>query len=64
MTNYEKIKTMSVEEMAEYLSCLKLGCDTICVAAELWGIKNHTEESCCSSCVQAIKAWLESEVER
>ena len=44
MTNYEKIKAMSIEEMAEYLQFLRLECDTVCVAQDAF-YKNHNYES-------------------
>ena len=56
MTNYERIKNMSVEEMAKAINnetntcklCVRSEC-TFCINAE-------------HSCVHYIKQWLESEV--
>lgn len=54
MTNYEKIKQMSVEEMAECLGT-KTACD-FCVTLD--------EDDCVNNkCIDNIKDWLESEVE-
>lgn len=56
MTNYEKIKQMSIDEMVEYL--LKITAD-LCEACPL--------ERLCSnelnSCNLTVKYWLESEAD-
>ena len=65
MTNYEKIKGMSVEEMAEYMSDRTPECEeAICAAKDVWETNGHTELCHYSrdTCVQAVKEWLESEV--
>ena len=66
MTNYEKIKAMCVEEMAEYFSEFTPECEvSICAAKDVWETNGHAE-SCYSSsdtCAQAVKEWLESEAE-
>ena len=53
-TNYDRIKSMSVEEMAEYLS-------------DHWSCVDCAFEKDCDdnyiSCHKNIKQWLESEVE-
>lgn len=54
MTNYEKIKQMSVEEMAEWLKDALKECD-VCV----YGKQNI----CPETCVYGVKQWLEREVE-
>ena len=46
MTNFEKIKQMSVEEMAEIITCPYLG----------------ERVDCCDDCIECNKKWLESEV--
>ena len=58
MTNYEKIKAMSVEEMAELLRCFCLN-SVCCDDCPLDGI-------CPSACCEfkhTWKNWLESEVD-
>ena len=54
MTNYDRIKSMSVEEMAEYLS-------------DHWSCVDCAFEKDCDdnyiSCHKNIKQWLEQEVE-
>lgn len=62
MNNYERIKNMSVEEMAEMLS-------------EIWDCNECTEherlsdnpllknENCDNKCFEHCKEWLESEAE-
>ena len=49
MTNYERIKNMSVEEMAEFLNEASNCClvPTDCIT---------------ESCTECLKQWLESEV--
>ncbi|MBR5216226.1 MAG: hypothetical protein IKV80_08410 [Bacteroidales bacterium] len=60
MTNYERIKEMTVEEMAEAIETLqdlRIEC-FMCLANDIYGklCDNFT------TCVDGIKAWLESEV--
>lgn len=55
MTNYEKIKTMTIDEFMDFvMSC---GCQTC--------IFEHGDLKCADSrlCSEGIKKWLESEVE-
>ena len=68
LTNYEKIKSMSVDEMAEFLEdednlatqyCNK----KCCVYFEDNGDCKAYKAVKRNSCVQAVKQWLESEVE-
>ena len=54
MNNFEKIKAMDIDEMAEYLAYME--CDTCCV----YGDKTDCLEG--SDCFTGIKQWLESEV--
>ena len=54
MTNYEKIKNMSVEEMAEWLQGGINECN--CCSYRL-------SFGCPDTCIYGIKQWLESEVE-
>ena len=56
MTNYEKIKAMSVEEMAEF-------CDS-CSCKRCIYYKEHELNFCDEyECIDGITQWLESEVE-
>lgn len=66
MTNFEKIKNMSVEEMAEWLD--EMLSDNRCYPC----VKKHIDkcgyfekdfDSRCRLCVRNRKLWLESEVE-
>ena len=52
MTNYEKIKNLSVEEMARFMDIHNIYPCRHCI-----GCENS------SSCEQGIKKWLESEAE-
>ena len=61
MTNYEKIKSMDVKEMANFLGNAKFNCEYVCDAQDIW-YKQHGEQPCCEHCKQAIAEWLESEV--
>ena len=53
MTNYERIKNMSVEEMAKILASA-----TLCVNFGCKGLRCG-----CKECQELHKQWLESEVE-
>lgn len=55
MTNYEKIKAMSVEEMAEQINEITTDCDS-CPAMEYCVVDHKT-------CEETIQEWLEQEVE-
>lgn len=50
MNNFEKIKAMTIEEMAKYLK--KIECDNECMNP--WD---------CDECLDNYKQWLESESE-
>ena len=56
MNNYEKIKQMTVEEMAKWLDCISEECSDMCVASY--------DLSICNSqfCINNIKQWLLQEV--
>lgn len=61
LTNYERIRNMSLEEMAEMMD--KFDCsggvlDKICTAVN--PEQNCDTENC--NCINCIKQWLESEV--
>ena len=55
MNNYERIKAMSIEEMAEFID--ELGC-TLCEKCK------YEDNNCIpyEECVNGLKLWLESEV--
>lgn len=58
MNNYEKIKNMSIDEMAEFLR--NQGCDNSCVYyAEYDRIYENLE--CNGKCTDGIKQWLQEE---
>lgn len=66
MTNYEKIKNMSVDEMAEWLD--EIFSDNRCYPCEKKDINKcgyfeKDFDSRCQLCVRNRKLWLESEVE-
>lgn len=57
MTNYERIKSMSIDEMAEFL-CDNFKCN-ICPAFD----GNYCPNSNLKICSKAMKKYLESEAE-
>ena len=60
MTNFERIKNMSVEEMVEFLdAAVDCSCVTICNDFDKCRINNAIEPICKNH----YKKWLESEVE-
>ena len=61
LTNYEKIMSMSIDEMAELINCIDAEgiVDKICRAVN---IKNDCDSTDTNVCVKFIKQWLESEV--
>ena len=63
MTNYEKIKAMSIDEMAELFDKLNVDCITNfnCPAGEICEKLSRAENI--NSCVKPFKQWLESECE-
>lgn len=58
MTNYEKIKAMSLEDMADFFNI------AITPQSDLWD-EFCTEHWTCDgkSCLKCVKEWLESEAE-
>ena len=54
ITNYERIKNMSIDEMAEYLSN-RAGC--------CYCVYEFTECNSAVGCIQGITQWLSQEVE-
>lgn len=62
MTNYERIKNMSVDEMAVCFSKFSQ-CDN-CLAEDFCNkINNRDDDSVMMSCEQRLKEWIESESE-
>lgn len=59
MTNYEKIKNMSVEEMAKMLLFKKFSCVPFCEECNNCNQYNFK----LPHCEEGIKQWLNSEVE-
>lgn len=67
MTNYERIKNMSVEEMAIaifnlYFTINGLNCEKCC-AYTTDEECNKTDNDGKGTCIDGIKKWLESEVQ-
>lgn len=70
MTNYERIKNMSVEEMAEWLEDVLSGSISsnlcyLCAKKDIGecGYFEKDSESRVTMCVRNRKLWLQSEVE-
>lgn len=64
-TNYDRIRNMSVEEMAKALNKRSIGnvdCEKFCAYTKD-GRCNKFKNDGKGSCVDGIKLWLESEVE-
>ena len=59
MTNYDRIKSMSVDEMGELLAQRNLSCMPFCKECE--NCNQNTFKY--PLCIKGIKEWLESEVE-
>lgn len=60
MTNFEKIKTMSIDEMVEFLEAVgDSPCTTICNNFDKCRLNNSIERICKNH----FKEWLESEVD-
>ncbi len=53
-TNYERIKNMTVEEMAEFFSSSKPKCCGFCMGVYMGCLRE-------SDCKSAIKSWLKSD---
>lgn len=60
MTNYERIKNMSVEEMAEAFE--KTGRNKIQIACKIC-CNNNCKVGNKRKCIAKIKQWLESEIQ-
>ena len=59
MTNFEKIKSMSIEEMALLLMKVNCAYDIPC----MWGISDCKYPHINNNCSICFKEWLESEVD-
>lgn len=67
MTNFEKIKNMSVEEMAEFIGGDDVEDTLLNAACSSEYCKHFRDDGLClaegdNTCVPAVKKWLESEV--
>lgn len=60
-TNYERIKNMSIDEMAAY-HARNISCDR-CEARPMCKAKHTDKDFMKLNCVDRFKLWLESEVE-
>ena len=60
MTNYDRIKQMSIEEMAKYAMCILAHA---CTADRPKKCKKNLWKDGLSPCEQCVKQWLEMEVE-
>lgn len=61
MNNFEKIKAMNIDEMAEFLS-RHVSCNFCLVNCPHVKVTNIREWANLPSCKQYFKQWLESEV--
>lgn len=67
MTNYERIKSMNVEEMAQILADISMdgGYEVPCSVCA--GERTTPDNHCCADfsddCMQGVVKWLESEAE-
>ena len=59
MTNFERIKAMSIEELADLLAKRNFSCMPFCKSCE----KCNTNTFSYPFCVAGIKTWLEKEVQ-
>ena len=61
MTNYERIKAMSVEEMVEFLNDSVFSCEKHCVFTVDGECDMHDHNE--NTCAKGVELWLNSEVE-
>ena len=61
ITNHDRIRNMSVEELAELIGDICKGLEVCCCPAEDFCQKNYTK-LICKGCKDLIFKWLESEV--
>lgn len=62
MTNFEKIKNMSVEELADTMANELIDCDS-CPIREFHTLCNNDTSDEFESCADIWKKWFKSEVE-
>lgn len=62
-TNYEKIRAMNIDEMAEMFDRLNIECMTSCDCPAGEVCEQLSKTMCINSCVLPFKQWLESESE-
>lgn len=62
MTNFEKIKDMSLEELADTMANELIDCDS-CPIREFHELCNNDISDEFNSCADIWKKWLKSEVE-
>ncbi len=62
MTNYEKIRSLNVEEMAEYIFELGNGRE-YCYGHCAYQYKDDCPNDGGKDCISGVAKWLESEVE-
>ena len=60
MTNYEKIKSMAVEEMAKAICDMSINCQKYCVFVKNSECDNYGD---CEVCEKGIEMWLEREAQ-
>ena len=58
MTNYEKIKSMSIDELADMMARGFLSCRTFCRNVDKCNVENFSYPTC----TKGIKKFLESEI--
>lgn len=58
ITNYERIRTMSVDEMAEFLADNAFGCNECEEAIRLCDNPLTKDENCDGDCSTHCKEWL------
>lgn len=63
MTNYEKIKNMSVEDLVCFITDLTNGCEYGCMYCKNYVDGECTEGGWMSDYVKGCKQWLESEAD-
>lgn len=59
MTNYERVKQMSIEEMVDFINHETDGICSCCHNDVRFGVERCYEQGLCA---RGIKMWLESEV--
>ena len=62
MTNFDKIKNMSVEELADTMANAMVDCDS-CPICEFCALRKNDTTQEFVSCSKSWEQWLKSEVE-